>query len=82
MSRARVIGEARIEGGPMDKAEKIGGSAAHDQRREGAVTPPEHNLKRSAGTMTPTEQRLEDPDGPHGEPSGRERRRAEERAED
>jgi len=67
---------------PMDRAEKIGGSAAHDQRREGAVTPPEHNLKRSGGTKSPTEQRLEDPDRPHGEPSGRERRRAEERAED
>ena len=47
----------------MDRAEKIGGSAAHDQRREGAVTPPEHNLKRSKGTKSPTEQRLEDPIG-------------------
>jgi len=64
----------------MDGAEKIGGSAAHDQRREGAVTPPEHNLKRSDGTQSPTE--LEDPNRPHGEPSGRERRRAKERAED
>jgi hypothetical protein len=77
-----VIGEARIDEVPMDRAEKIGGSAAHDQRREGAVTPREHNLKRSAGHKSPTEQRLEDPDRSHGEPSGRERRRARERAED
>jgi len=66
----------------MDRAEKIGGSAAHDQRREGAVTPPEHNLKRSAGNTSPREAKLEDPNLPHGEPSGRERRRAEERGED
>ena len=65
----------------MDRAEKIGGSAAHDQRREGAVTPPEHNLKRGGGTPSPREARLEDPDRPHGEPSGRELRRAEERGE-
>lgn len=82
MSRARMLGEARIDEEPMDRAEKIGGSAAHDQRREGAVTPPDHNLKRSAGNKSPTEQRLEDPDRPHGEPSGRERRRAKERADD
>ena len=65
----------------MDKAEKIGGSAAHDQRREGTTTPPEHNLKRSAGTKSRSEERLEDPDRPHGEPSRRELRRAEERGE-
>jgi len=70
------------KGNQMDRAEKIGGSAAHDQRREGAVTPPEHNLKRSPGTKSPAEQRLEDPDRPHGEPSGRERRRATERGDD
>jgi hypothetical protein len=65
----------------MDRAEKIGGSAAHDQRREGAVTPPSHNLKRGAGTPSASEARLADPDRPHGEPSGRELRRAEEREE-
>ena len=65
----------------MDRAEKIGGSAAHDQRREGAVTPPEHNLKRGGGMTSPREARLEDPDRPHGEPSGRELRRAAEREE-
>jgi hypothetical protein len=65
----------------MDRAEKIGGSAAHDQRREGATTPPEHNLKRSAGSKSRSEERLEDPDRPHGEPSARERRRAEARGE-
>ena len=63
----------------MDRAEKIGGSAAHDQRREGATTPPEHNLKRSAGSKSRREAKLEDPNLPHGEPSARERRRAEER---
>jgi hypothetical protein len=66
----------------MDRAEKIGGSAAHDQRREGATTPPEHNLKRSAGTKSPREAKLEDPNLPHGEPSARERRRAKERGEE
>ena len=65
----------------MDRAEKIGGSAAHDQRREGAVTPREHNLKRTGGTTSPAQERLADPDRPHGEPSGRERRRAMERGE-
>lgn len=64
----------------MDRAEKIGGSAAHDQRREAAVTPPEHNLNHSGGTPSPREAKLEDPNLPHGEPSGRGRRRAEERA--
>jgi hypothetical protein len=66
----------------MDRAEKIGGSAAHDQRREGATTPPEHNLKRSAGSKSRSEAKLEDPNRPHGEPSGRERRRAKERGEE
>ena len=66
----------------MDRAEKVGGSAAHDQRREGATTPPEHNLKRSAGSKGRREAKLEDPNRPHGEPSGRERRRAEERGEE
>jgi hypothetical protein len=65
----------------MDRAEKIGGSAAHDQRREGAATPPEHNLKRSAGSKSQREAKLEDPNRPHREPSGRERRRAEERGQ-
>jgi len=60
----------------MDRAEKIGGSAAHDQRREGAVSPPEHNLKRTDGNKSRTEERMEDPDRPHGEPTRRERRRA------
>ena len=66
----------------MDRADKIGGSAAHDQRREGAVTPPDHNLKRTGGTKSPREAKLEDPNLPHGEPSGRERRRAEERGDE
>ena len=63
----------------MDRAEKIGGSSAHDQRREGAVTPREHNLKRTGGTTSSAQERLADPDRPHGEQSGRERRRAKER---
>lgn len=60
----------------------IGGSAAHDARREGTVTPREHNLKRGEGPKNPSEARLEDPNRPHGEPSGREQRRAREREQD
>jgi hypothetical protein len=63
----------------MDRAKKIGGSAAHDLRREGAVTPPEHNLKRSRGVTSPREAKLQDPNLPHGKQSGRELRRKAER---
>lgn len=65
----------------MANADGIGGSAAHDARREGAVTPPEHNLARSGGSTTKRERKLEDPNLPHGDPSAREQRRARERAE-
>ena len=60
----------------------IGGSPAHDVRREGTVSPREHNIKRSAGQKSPTEARLEDPNRPHGSPSAREERRAREREQD
>jgi hypothetical protein len=66
----------------MDRAEKIGGSAGHDQRREGTTTPPEHNLKRSTGSKSRREAKLEDPNLPHGDQSARERRRADERGEE
>ena len=66
----------------MGNAEGTGGSAAHDARREGTVTPREHNLKRSAGTKTPREAKLEDPNLPHATPSAREQRRAKERRSD
>ena len=65
----------------MANKDGIGGSAAHDARREGTVTPREHNLARGEGVTTKREEKLEDPNGPHGEPSARERRRARERAE-
>jgi hypothetical protein len=65
----------------MGNADGIGGSAAHDARREGAVTPREHNLSRSEGSTTKREAKLEDPNLPHGEPSAREERRAREREE-
>ena len=65
----------------MTNAKGIGGSPAHDVRREGTVTPPDHNLRRGAGPKNPSEARLEDPNRPHGEPSAREERRAAERAE-
>lgn len=65
----------------MGNADGIGGSAAHDARREGTVTPREHNLKRSAGVKSPREAKLEDPNLPHSSPSTREVRRAKEREE-
>ena len=64
----------------MTHSRGVGGSAAHDLRREGTVTPPEHNLKRKQGGGTAEEQ-LADPNRPHKSPSGREMRRAEERGE-
>ena len=65
----------------MGNADGIGGSAAHDARREGTVTPREHNLARGEGTASKRQKKLEDPNGPHGEPSAREERRAREREE-
>ena len=65
----------------MGTADGIGGSAAHDARREGTVTPREHNLARGEGVTTKREKKLQDPNGPHGSPSARESRRARERAE-
>lgn len=64
----------------MTHSRGVGGSAAHDLRREGTVTPPEHNLKRKQGPGAAEEQ-LADPNRPHRSPSAREKRRAEERGE-
>ena len=63
----------------MTHSRGVGGSAAHDLRREGTVTPPEHNLRRSDDGGT-AEEKLADPNAPHRSPSAREQRRAEERA--
>ena len=62
----------------MTHSRGVGGSAAHDLRREGTVTPPEHNLQRSAEGGT-AEEKLADPNRPHSSPSAREERRAAER---
>jgi hypothetical protein len=82
MANARRLPNTDIVADHMGNAEGIGGSAAHDARREGTVTPREHNLKRSAGTKSPREAKLEDPNLPHGEPSKRERRRAKQRGKE
>ena len=63
----------------MGNAEGVGGSAAHDARREGTVSPRDHNLKRTAGVKSPREAKLEDPNLPHATPSAREVRRAKRR---
>lgn len=65
----------------MTHSKGVGGSAQHDLRREGTVTPPEHNLKRSGGSTSPRQAKLEDPNLPHQAKSAREERRATERAE-
>ena len=65
----------------MTQSKDVGGSATHDLRREGTVTPREHNLGRGGGTTSPREAKLEDPNLPHQPKSGREQRRAAERAE-
>ena len=62
----------------MTHSRGVGGSAAHDLRREGTVTPPEHNLRRKEGGG---DEALADPERPHKSPSAREERRAAERAE-
>lgn len=62
----------------MTHSRGVGGSAEHDLRREGTVTPPEHNLRRKEGGSGKAEA-LVDPDRPHKPPSAREIRRAEER---
>jgi hypothetical protein len=53
-----------------------------DHRAEGTVDPPEHNLRRTDGTTSKREAKLEDPNLPHQAKSGRELRRAEEREEE
>jgi hypothetical protein len=63
----------------MSNSDGIGGSAQHDLRREGTVTPREHNLRRGGGTTSKREAKLEDPNGPHQPKSAREERRAAER---
>ena len=63
----------------MSNRHDAGGSAAHDIRREGTVTPREHNLRRSTDGGT-AEKKLADPNLPHSSPSAREERRAEKRA--
>ena len=65
----------------MTHSKGVGGSAQHDLRREGTVTPPDHNLRRGGGTTSPREAKLEDPNLPHKPKSSREERRAAERAE-
>lgn len=65
----------------MTHSKGVGGSAQHDLRREGTVTPREHNLRRGGGTTTPREAKLEDPELPHQPKSAREERRAQERRE-
>ncbi len=65
----------------MGNADGIGGSPQHDLRREGTVTPREHNLRRGGGTKSAREAKLEDPNLPHQPKSAREERRAAERAE-
>ena len=62
----------------MTHSRGIGGSAEHDLRREGTVTPREHNLRRKEGGTGKAEA-LVDPERPHKPPSAREVRRAEER---
>ncbi len=64
----------------MTHSRGVGGSAAHDLRREGTVTPPEHNLGRPAEGGGTAEAKLANPDRPHSSPSAREERRAAERA--
>jgi hypothetical protein len=63
----------------MSNSDGIGGSAQHDLRREGTVTPRDHNLRRGGGTTSPREAKLEDPNLPHKPKSAREERRAAER---
>jgi hypothetical protein len=65
----------------MTHSKGVGGSEQHDLRREGTVTPREHNLRRGGGTTSPSQAKLEDPNRPHGPKSAREERRAAERAE-
>jgi hypothetical protein len=50
-----------------------------DHRSEGTVDPPEHNLRRTGGTTSKREAKLEDPSVPHRPKSRRELRREEER---
>lgn len=63
----------------MSNMRDVGGSAPHDLRRFGTVSPPEHNPQRNAQPGAPEDQ-LVDPDRPHKSPSRREARRAAERA--
>ena len=52
-----------------------------DHRSEGTVDPPEHNLRRTGGTTSKREAKLEDPGELEQPKSGRELRREEERKE-
>ena len=63
----------------MANSRGTGGSPQHDLRREGAVTPPEHNLQRKVDPSNKAEAGFNDPDRAHQAPSGREIRRQEER---
>lgn len=65
----------------MTHSRGVGGSEQHDLRREGTVTPRDHNLRRGGGTTSPEQAKLEDPNRPHQPKSGREMRREAERAE-
>lgn len=51
-----------------------------DQWQRGSVTPRNHNLRRSGGSESRRKERLAEP--PADEPSGRELRRARERAQE
>jgi hypothetical protein len=63
----------------MTHSEGVGGSAAHDRRREGTVSPRDQNPQSAAGGGGTAEEQLADPNRPHRSPSAREERRAEER---
>lgn len=63
----------------MTHSRGVGGSEAHDLRREGTVTPRDHH-PQSADVTGGTGEALADPNRPHKSPSAREERRAAERA--
>jgi hypothetical protein len=62
-------------------AKRARDEGAVDHWKGGTVTPRSHNLERGGGHESTREERLADPDAPHGKPSGRELRRAREREE-
>lgn len=63
----------------MTHSDGVGGSAAHDRRREGSVTPRDQHPQGSGTDGGSAEEQLADPNRPHRSPSAREERRAEER---